>query len=137
MFNFLRRKAPPPRESLLSAIPVRNKLVHATTLENGKMKLTAPLAKTFVKKFFGSKVQEKAFELDELGAEVWHSCNGHSDVETIIKSFARHHQVNIREAEVAVSSFLKTLIQRNLVALVGTRDAASGRRPRKNRRKKK
>ena len=137
MFNFFTRKPPPARESLLSAVPVRNDLVQEGPVENGKMKLTAPLTKTFMKKFFGSKAMQKAFEIDELGAEVWRSCNGRNTVEAIITAFARQHQVNIREAEVAVSAFLKTLIKRNLVALVGTREAASGRRVRKNRRKKK
>jgi len=43
--------------------------------------------------------------------------DGTRSVEGLIEHFAAEKRVNIREAEVAVLAFLKTLVQRNLVAL--------------------
>ena len=71
---------------------------------------------------------EKAFDLDELGAQVWHLCDGRHTVAEIIRTFAQTRRVNQREAQVAVLAFLRMLVRRNLVAVAGARTARKKRR---------
>ena len=120
MFGFLKKPAPPQRDSILAAIPVRNPVVRQTTSAPGKTMLTAPIEATRIKRIFGTRAQQKSFELDALGLDVWNACDGQRTVEQIITRFAREHRINLREAEVSVSTFLRTLIARNLLALAGT-----------------
>lgn len=138
MFGFFKKSAPPQRESILAAIPLRNPVVRQTT-SHGKTMLVAPIQATRLKRFFGTRAQEKSFELDALGLDVWTACDGRTTVEQIITHFARQHRINLREAEVSVSTFLRTLISRNLMALAGTTPQAprekSPRQPRKKSRR--
>jgi hypothetical protein len=108
------------REALLVAIPVRNELVREKGISGG-VRLTAPLRPSRLRRVFvpsNAAVPEKSFELDDLGAWVWHALDGARSVEQLIHAFAGHHRVNLREAEVSVLAFLKTLAQRNLIGLV-------------------
>ena len=61
---------------------------------------------------------EKGFALDQLGLEVWLACDGARSFETIVLEFAARHQLRFHEARAMVAQFLRTLAQRNLVALV-------------------
>ena len=125
MFGFFKKPAPPQRDSILAAIPMRNPVVRQTTSAPGKTMLSAPIEATRIKRIFGTRAKQKSFELDALGLDVWTACDGHRTVEQIITHFARAHRINLREAEVSVSTFLRTLIARNLVALAGVTVAAA------------
>jgi hypothetical protein len=52
-----------------------------------------------------------------LGTEVWGLIDGNRSVRRIIEIFAETHQLQIREAEVAVSQFIRLLGQRGLIGL--------------------
>jgi hypothetical protein len=113
--------APEKREMLLAAVPLRNELVRETAVAGG-LRLTAPLRESAMRRVFAGKngagiTREKSFELDDLGTWVWRQMNGRQTVEGLIEAFAGHFRVNLREAEVAVVAFLKTLTQRNLIGL--------------------
>jgi hypothetical protein len=117
------RKAKVDREALLSAIPLRNELVREKAVAEGAggLRLTAPLKPSALRKVFaarGGAAPEKSFELDDLGTWVWRAMDGKRDVEDLIRGFAGHFRVNLREAEVSVLAFLKTLAQRNLIGLL-------------------
>jgi hypothetical protein len=119
MLRFL-RKQPNHREALLAAIPVRNEQVREKPIDSG-LRLTAPLRPSTLRRIFvprDAAIPEKSFELDDLGAWVWRALDGRRNVEQLIRAFADHHRLNLREAEVAVLAFLKTLAQRNLIGLV-------------------
>ena len=62
--------------------------------------------------------REKGVELDALGQQVWEACDGQRRMEDIIEAFARHHQLRFHEARLSVMQFMRSLLQRNLVALV-------------------
>jgi hypothetical protein len=57
---------------------------------------------------------QKRVELDSLGAEVLDACDGRT-VERIIEEFADRHRLSFREAQLAVTMFLKKLAERGLV----------------------
>ena len=127
----------PDREVLLQAIPVRNTLVEESRRAAGPLRLTAPVQQTLFKKIFGQNARQRSFDLDDLGAVVWAAIDWRSSVEHIITVFAREQRVNLREAEVSVRTFLRMLMQRNLIALAaGAGHAPPPRRPGKKRQRK-
>jgi len=65
----------------------------------------------------GPKEIERTFRLDPIGLEVYEACDGETAVNTIIRRFSRKHRVSEAEAEVAVTTFLKTLIMKGLVVI--------------------
>src|ERR1035437_332598 len=122
MFNLRKKpRTDSRRPSLLAAIPVQNRLVRVALRDKG-LRLTAPLKPNALRKIFASRnsptTPEKSFDLDDLGAWLWNHLDGKNSVEAIIHQFAADHRVNLRESEVAIVAFLKTLTQRNLIALV-------------------
>jgi hypothetical protein len=60
---------------------------------------------------------EKGFALDTIGREVFEACDGQRDVETIVEEFAARHRLRFAEARASVALFLKTLVQRKIIAL--------------------
>ncbi len=107
----------PDRRALLAAIPIRNPQVRIAGGKNSAVMLKAPLKKTLLKRMLGLPNHEKYFELDDLGASVWRACNGSSTIEQIITNFAAQHRLNIREAEVSITTFINTLMRRGLLVL--------------------
>ncbi|MFA9480410.1 PqqD family protein [Phycisphaerales bacterium AB-hyl4] len=114
----------PPRmtnEMLLDAIPVVNQAVKAR--QHGKaMELIVPLRQTW---WMGPPLswvfpfrEERRIALDAVGQEVWRSCNGRRTTEQIIERFANKYNVRFHDARLAVTQFLRSLLERNLVALV-------------------
>jgi len=116
--RFFRKKKPADPALFLAAIPVRNPAVRERELSAGALRLTGPLRRGKLSVYLGIASREKSFDLDALGAQVWRACDGRTNVESLIVGFAQKHRLNIREAEVSVTTFLNTLMRRNLVALV-------------------
>jgi hypothetical protein len=65
---------------------------------------------------------EKGVELDALGRQVFVACDGSRTTEQIVEEFAERHRLRFHEARLSVLSFLKSLVERNLVALVASKD---------------
>ena len=129
-------KPPAERETLLAAIPVRNELVAESRTSAGTLRLKAPLRETALKRLFGSRRRDKSFELDDLGEIVWAAIDGRTSVEALITTFAHAQRVNLREAEVSVTAFLKMLMQRNLIALIASPADAKRLRQQATKRKR-
>ncbi len=123
MLDWFKSPRRPSRRQLLAAIPVRNPLVRERGRDAGHepaayvLRLTAPLRPSRLREVLGGKAAEKSFDLDDLGVFVWHAIDGRRTMEELIRHFAEEKKVTLREAEVAVLAFLKTLAQRNLIAL--------------------
>lgn len=58
-------------------------------------------------------------QLDSAGSAVLDLCDGRRTVEQIIEAFAREHKLSFREAQLAVTEFLRQLVKRGIVAIVG------------------
>lgn len=123
---FKKRASQPviPRAEALSMVPVRNTEVSETLLDGGLVQLSYPLA---VKPWFGELAEKvgmwdkrpmiKHLELDEMGTFVWQRIDGERSVRAIADEFARHYQVQPREAELSVTAFIKTIGQRGIIGL--------------------
>jgi hypothetical protein len=116
----MRRGAVPTFDQLLDAVPVCNRAVrverHADSVLlwvpiRRRPWMRGPLAWLLPFR------KEKGIALDVVGTEIWSACDGLCRVEDIIERFAERHKLRFHEARVSVSSFLKSLCERNLLVL--------------------
>lgn len=75
----------------------------------------------------GSAKCERTFVLDRLGREVYEWCDEKRSVRQIVARFAAEHKVSCAEAEYSVTTYLKTLLKKGLVAMVVDRHAVEAR----------
>ena len=120
---WFRRKPKPPvliRPHTLASRLVRNSGVVEETRDDGRVVLVLSLKPARWTRILGQSTEIpvlRKFELDELGHEVWDRCASSPTVEQLIRRFAADHQVNVREAEVSVVSFIQMLMKRGLVGV--------------------
>jgi hypothetical protein len=112
------------REDALKCIPVKNIQITENRLESGEIIIRYPITMRpwiagLVKRFGHpqDKTQTKKLQLDELGVAVWKLIDGYRPVRQIIQAFAESHRLQMREAEVAVTEFLRELGKRGLIGL--------------------
>ncbi len=125
----VKRKRPKlTREGTLSAKPIRNQAVEETRGDKGSLILIVPVRKD---RWFGilSRIlyfpREKKISLDEIGAWVWHKCDGKASVGEMIGKLAGEFKVNPKEAEVSLLGFLRKLADKRLIGfLIDTQMAA-------------
>jgi hypothetical protein len=67
---------------------------------------------------------ERVSVLDGLGSQVWRWCDGRRTVEDIIDVFAGEHDLTFHEARVAVTGYVKSLVQRGALAIVMSEEGA-------------
>ena len=112
------------RAEALNRIPVKNIQITEERLETGEVLIGYPVTirpffASLVKRFGGSEkqVQTKKLQLDTLGSSVWDLLDGKRSVRQLIQIFADTHQLQPREAEVAVTPFIRELGRRGLFGL--------------------
>ena len=112
------------RAESLKCTPVKSIQVKETRLESGEVLLSYPAQlrpwMASLMRTFGGQADKtliKKLQLDELGTEVWHLVNGRRPVENVIQRFAEKYQLQFKEAEVAVTRFLRELGQRGIIGL--------------------
>ena len=112
------------RAEALNRIPVKNIEITEDRLETGEVLISYPVTirpffSTLVKRFGGpeEQVQMKKIQLDTLGSSVWDLLDGKRSVRQLIQIFAETHQLQPREAEVAVTQFIRELGRRGLIGL--------------------
>jgi hypothetical protein len=123
-FNPKNKSGGPSREDALECTPVKNDQVEEYRLENGDLQLSYPVTTRpwlagFVRRM-GRKSEGtylKKLQLDALGTEVWELLDGGSRVRDVIRQFAARHRLQKREAELAVTRFLRELGKRGLIGL--------------------
>jgi hypothetical protein len=59
----------------------------------------------------------KRVRLDEIGTYVIRQIDGVRTVKELVEAFASAYRVNRREAELCMAEFLKSLVQRNIIAI--------------------
>ena len=60
----------------------------------------------------------RTFELDAMGAAVLDLCDGQRRVTQIVQAFGKRFKLDPHEAHSATIGFLRTLIQRGVIAMV-------------------
>lgn len=117
LFDRQQQPAVDRREALLS-IPA---LVPGVTLEEGDDgRITAVVTSRRPDGFwarFMSRTMTRRVRLDEIGTYVIRQIDGIRTVKELVAAFASQYRVNRREAELCMADFLKSLAQRNIIAI--------------------
>ncbi|MFP7754620.1 PqqD family protein [Thermodesulfobacteriota bacterium B35] len=122
---FFRKRNQPsiPRQQALACIPVRNPEAGQHRNDEGIL-LSYPVeVKPWFQGIFrrvaarSSPVIVRKLQLDAMGGSVWEMIDNRRSVREIAEIFARRNGLGSREAEIAVSAFVRELGKRGLVAL--------------------
>lgn len=107
------------RAAAMDAVPHPMTGIRISEEEDGAIKVGLKLESTKWQKRFGAPPEyERQYVLDPLGREVLEACDGTAPVRAIAQEFARHHKVSIPEAEISVTTFLKTLMAKGIIRMV-------------------
>jgi len=113
------------RDEALACIPVRSEAVTAYRTDAGVMRLRYPLVvKPWIADLarrFGAAPDAppaRQLELDDLGTLTWGLIDGKRSVRGVVKQFAAQTRVHPKEAEAAVTRFLRELGRRGIIGMV-------------------
>lgn len=105
-------------------MPVKNAAVSESRLPSGEVQLAGrqplrPFMAALLRRIGGAPEQgvERKVQLDTLGTQVWDLVDGHRTVDEMARAFAADHRIHPREAEAAVTRFLRELGKRGLIGL--------------------
>ena len=108
------------REASFAARPVRNPVVEWDSSSEGPdLMLTIPRrrsARANVLAWMFGVPDERKLVLDEMGSFVWRQCDGEHSVQDLVAELVRQYRLSQREATVSLTTYLRTLGRRNLVA---------------------
>ena len=117
------RSQPLTRDEALGCIPVINKAVRALRTEDEVIRLKYPLIlKPWIADLarrFGNPATPpvRQLELDALGSLTWELIDGSRSVRAIIRRFTDQTKVHPKEAEAAVTRFLRELGRRGIIGM--------------------
>lgn len=119
------REAParPQRASwrrMLAAIPRRNAAAEVTEDEDClriAVRTTPPRWLVGPLRWLLPVRRGRAVRLDGVGAWVWGLCDGARTVEQVVDTFADRYNLTFHEARVAVTGYLRQLVQRGALAM--------------------
>ena len=124
MWHPFKKKPTLTREEALACRPVKNHQVTEAQGENGEVILSYPIRmKPWIaglrRRLGGGEksLPPKKLQLDQLGTEVWALIDGRRPVRGIIRVFKEKYKVTDRDAEIAVTRFLRELGKRGLIGL--------------------
>ncbi|NOY80959.1 MAG: PqqD family protein [Kiritimatiellaeota bacterium] len=130
--NRKRNAKKPGLHRLLSARPFRNQAIEVLVRDENRLLLSVPIKpRWWNSRFVRWLVPMNRFrriELDRRGMHFFDLCDGDRTVADIVATFAETYDLSALEARIAVAAFLGTLIEKGVVALVGTETPAVGRR---------
>lgn len=114
---------PLSRKEALKCIPLQNPGAEEEENQEGLLLTYSvevkPFFHTLIKRVTGKETSNirRKIQLDQMGSSVWQLIDGQRSVSDIAISFQRQHQLDNRESEISVTSFLKELGKRGLVAM--------------------
>ena len=125
--KFLKKNPPASpltKSRALTLTPVKNRESSEAQLPSGDIVIQYPVTlrpwmAKWIQRLRGSSPQvgSRKLQLDGLGSDVWKMIDGKRTVRDIVDEFAGSHQLGNREAETAVTQFLRELGKRGLIGL--------------------
>ncbi|MCS6859412.1 MAG: PqqD family protein [Abditibacteriales bacterium] len=114
------RKRPPPfsKEEVLASKPLRNPYLEWERNEEGEIVITIRRRSDWKGKVLGMLFPvpaQRTIVLDEAGTFVWDLCDGETDLQTMIRQLAQRYQLNLKEAELSLTTYLRAMGKRGLV----------------------
>ena len=105
------------RSQALDAIPVQAPVV-TTERKGEKVYVTIAFERPGWQRALGADRRcKRTYGLDPYGYDVYSFCDGRRSVRQGIERFARKHHVSHPEAELAVTTFLQTLVKKGLIGM--------------------
>jgi hypothetical protein len=112
------------RSEALACIPVKNRHVREQRLDSGELVVLYPVTvrpwMALLARWLGAAAAPPSIaklQLDRLGSAVWAMLDGRTPLRRIAANFAEDHQLEWKEAEVAVTRFIRELGRRGLIGL--------------------
>ena len=111
------------RQQALTCTPIRNPEVEEEETPEGILLRYSVEVKPWFKSVFkfvsnrDSNIIVRSLQLDSLGSSVWQMVDGKQSVNQMVGQFRAIHQLEIREAELSITAFLKDLGKRGLIAM--------------------
>ncbi len=112
---------------MLRAVPHRNEAAEVQPpAEDGSLRISVALRRPWWGfppiTWIIQPSKKRTVELNALGALVWELCDGRT-VEEIVDAFAARFSYTFHEARVSVTEYLKSLVQRGVLAIAQETDA--------------
>lgn len=112
------------RDEAIACTPVKNRHVRESRVDSGEVVLHYPVSAPpwaarvarWIRKDPGGPRVGK-LQLDALGTAVWDMIDGRRSLQEIAAAFAESHQLEPKEARVAVAQFARELGRRGLIGL--------------------
>lgn len=116
--NLFGTKAPMlDRGTALSGHPVQLP-ASQREVKDGKLHVTIEFRRPGWQRVMGADaICDRTFALDDYGREVYEACDGKTNVSQLVNRFAKNHSITVAESEVAIASFLKTLMRRGMIVM--------------------
>ena len=125
--GWITKKPSPPqlsRGEALGCIPVKSRHVREQRLESGEVLVFYPVTvrpwMAKLARWLGdrdSPPRTAKLQLDHIGSAVWAMLDGQTPLRRIAAAFAEDHRLERKEAEVAVTPFIRELGRRGLIGL--------------------
>ena len=110
-------------DEILKAVPYANDAIKLEVRPDGSALASVPMQKPKwvdgPMGWFLPYSTHRRVELDEIGVVVLKLCDGKRKVEEIVEEFAKRHMLSWREAQICVLAFLRQIVERGLVVIVG------------------
>ena len=122
------------RDEAFNARPVATEVLGRRARENGGALIIIPMRPTGYQKWLLriSESAQRTIELDAVGVDVFDMCDGRTSVREIARKFAREHQVDQHEAEMAVASFVQMMMRKGLVSMMVDKGRQEGKKTRRH-----
>ena len=121
----MRRKSTFNRSESLAAVPIKAPVVKREE-KGDKVYVTVEFERPGWQRALGADQRcQRTYGLDAYGHEVYEFCNGRRSVKQGVERFAEKHHVSLPEAELAVTTFLQTLMKKGLVGMSIKKEARS------------
>jgi hypothetical protein len=112
--------APDSWREMLAATPIPNGAAEVEQTKTGLLITVAiekPASLPLPLRWVIHPRKERRLALDALGKAAWELCDGKRTVEEIIDAFAGRYDLEFHESRVAVTEYLRTLVQRGALAM--------------------
>ena len=130
----LRKQPKIGREAMLKSKPARNDALTWEKNEDGEVIITVERRSDWKARVL-SKIfwipENRTMMLDQIGAQVWEMCDGKTTVDGMIRKLSADHKLNLKEAEVSLLTYLKSLGKKHLIGVLVDKEDLPRKRSKK------
>jgi len=112
----------------MAALPLRNSSLETQELSGGELALIIPRRNTpviWLLSLVFMIPKKRQVVLDAVGARVWRLCDGEHTVAELIGAVQEEYRLNRKEAEASITTYLRRLGKRGLVAFAVRKEEGS------------